>query len=281
MTVAVLLLIMTYALFQDTTSRLSAWLETYRGSIYATQNYRPPSDRETELFLEDLERAVAGEESFEHLGTLGYSAKKGYDAPSDKSYILLENEYHTERSWGAYIIETSRTPEHVIAAPHPKSDINSERIALSLWRETPGAIYMISGTHRRAADTQGDVTRHSESLFHSVSTHLAEKGLSHTQLHGFKNESSPDEDIIVSSALTPTTSTHHAIVDELRTATDLTVGTNWDGQVAPMRGQPNQLGQASVGERAPFIHIEMNHSTRHNTDALENALPAISRGLGH
>lgn len=280
MTIAVLLL-MTHALLQTDTSKLGVWLETYRSSIYAEQAYRPPNARETELFLKDFKRALQGEVDFQHLEQLGYSAKQGYDEASNKSYILLENEHDAERSWGAYIIETSQAPKHVIAAPHPKSDINSERIALALWRETPGAIYKLAGTHRRAADKQGDVTRHTESLFHAVGTYLADKGLSHTQLHGFKDTSSPDEDIIVSSALTPVTDTHRAIADELNQATDLQVGTSWHGQMEPMRGRPNQLGQATASRNAPFVHIEMNRSLRHNTETLQKVLPAISRGLRH
>lgn len=160
-------------MFLQTNTALDRWLESYRGTIYATQEYRPPNDTEAGQFFVDFDKALQGETDFDHLHELGYSAKQGYDEPSGKSYILLENEPHTERAWGAYLIETSQDPKHAITAPHPKSDLNSERIALSLWREVPGAVYIVAGTHRRAADHQGDVTRHTDSLFHRVGDHLA------------------------------------------------------------------------------------------------------------
>lgn len=272
-------LYMLYMFFQANNAS-DRWLESYRGTIYAAQEYRPPNDTEASRFLEDLDTALQGETDFNHLHELGYSAKQGYDKPSGKSYILLENEPHTERAWGAYLIETSQAPQHAITAPHPKSDINSEHIALALWRETPGAIYIVAGTHRRAADRHGDVTRHTDSLFHRVGDHLAERGLSHTQLHGFKDTTSPEEDIIVSSALAPVTDTHHAVVARLRQGTDRIVGTNWDGQVEPMRGRPNQLGKATRSQSTSFIHIEMNHSTRHDAQAIKSVVSAIARGLG-
>lgn len=280
MTIAILLF-MTQKILQQNTSHLDTWLEGYRSSIHARQAYRSPTAREAEYFIEDFDRAMKGEVDFEHLGELGYSAKQGYDKASKKSYILLENEHDTKRSWGAYIIETSRSPKHVIAAPHPRADKSSESIALDLWRETPGAIYMVAGAHRLAADKEGDVTRHTDSLFHKMSAHLADKNLSHVQLHGFKDENSPDEDIIVSSASSPITDTHHAIVDEISDSTDARVGTNWNGRMKPLRGYVNRLGRAIDSSNPPFVHIEMSHSVRHSASSLKKILPAIAKGLHH
>lgn len=269
-----------YMIFQTDTSVLGRWLESYRSTIHAEQLYRPPNDKEVERFLADFEKAFAGETDFTHLGELGYSAKQGYDELSGKSYILLEKEADSERAWGAYLIETSRTPKHVIAAAHPRSDIGSEKLALTLWRETPGALYMIAGSHRRAVEKYGDVTRHTDSLFHKVTEYLLRQDLTHLQLHGYANVSSPDEDIIVSSGSADKKTIHQAVVDELR-RTNLPVGTNWEGKNDPLRGRINQQGKAAKQLDGTFLHIEMSRETRENAQLAEQAITAIAKGLSN
>lgn len=46
-----------------------------------------------------------------------------------------------------------------------------------------------------------------------------------------------------------------------------------------MRGRPNQLGKVTKDQDVPFIHIEMSHSIRHDTQTIRSVVPAIAQGL--
>jgi lysophospholipase L1-like esterase len=132
-----------------------------------SQNYRSPTTSESAGIVVGM-RLIAREmgkkyseidisDAVTFLGNYGFTVTKGYDLEGLFPFVLVQAEYtypssSDYRAWGNYFFNMSAPLSTVIEAPHPQTDGNSENIALNVWREIPGAIYVMSSVNRKARD---------------------------------------------------------------------------------------------------------------------------------
>lgn len=157
----------------DDITDLNATLTTLLTHIPSTlgtgtnQNYRMPTPDEAAAVVKGL-RLIAREMGKKYadidvsdattlLSGYGFTVTSGFDQTGLFPYVLVQAEYtypssSNYRAWGNYFFNMSAPLATVIEAPHPQTDGNSENIALNVWREIPGALYVMSSVNRKARD---------------------------------------------------------------------------------------------------------------------------------
>ncbi|MGW3999654.1 hypothetical protein ACWEF6_39695 [Amycolatopsis sp. NPDC004772] len=168
---------------------------------------------------------------------------------------VVAQEPGTERAWGLYAIDRSAPPSLVVEVPHPSSDLRTDRIGLALFRRVPGAVLAVAGAHRRREDPAHDP----RTVFHVVSTLLARRGLPQVQLHGFNDRTMPAADVVVSAGAAEAGDAARRAADRLEAA-GFRVRRAWADPCRGLAGTTNVQSQAAGG--APFLHVELNRTTR-------------------
>jgi lysophospholipase L1-like esterase len=267
---------------------LQTWLDTFDDNIVSGQPYREPTSQEVTDFLTGLHALMRGDTSSNALLTdLGFTIQTGIESVSKRPYTLVYNEAGTERAWGAYLFDrpVGGSTEHVaingmIQAPHPVADMNTEDMALAMWRDQPGALLMISGTHR--TDTTGtnirDVAHQPGSMFHKVATEFADGGLPQFQQHGFADATDPSHQVVVSSGDANASRAHYRAADALEAA-GFTVGRSWDGSATVLLGTTNTQGDLATSNGTTFIHIEVNSTVRTSSTLRDKYVAAIKSAV--
>ena len=186
----------------------------------------------------------------------------GFDVPVGRRYALAASRFDSDRSWGLLAVDlTDAPPELLVEVPHPGSDRNTERLGLALFRVLPRAALLMAGAHRSAAGGAADVAHQPDSMFHVLATHLAERGATQLQLHGFHDDSLADHDIVISAgAGTP----DRRIEETADTLVDagFDVCRAWERRCGNLEGRTNAQGRAAAMRGDPFLHLEINRSTR-------------------
>ncbi len=227
--------------------------------------YRHPTPAERDRALAAADRLAAGDATAaaEAFAPLGIAVSAGTDAATGRSCVVAASRFDTDRSWGLLALDLTETPPGLllVEVPHPGSDRHTERLGLALFRALPGAALLIAGAHRRAAGAAADVAHQPDSMFHALATHLADRGAGQLQLHGFHDDSLADHEIVVSAgAGTPTEQTE-AVADALDDA-DFDVCRAWTERCGSLEGRRNAQGRAAADRGLPFLHLEINRSTR-------------------
>jgi hypothetical protein len=97
-------------------------------------------------------------------------------------------------------------------------------------------------------------------MFHALATHLADRGATQVQLHGLHDDSADHEIVVSAGAATPTEHTE-AVADALADA-DFDVCRAWTRRCGSLEGRTNAQGLAAAVRGLPFLHVEINRSTR-------------------
>lgn len=254
-------------------------LDSYLATIDEDQPYREPTEEESQRFLADFRKLLKGKtNNLKYLPDLGYEVHSLRDPVSEKEYILAKNRPNTERAWGAFLIPVHEPINYVISAPHPQADIDTEHIALELWRKTDNAMLMVAGAHRDAADELADVAREEGSLFHHVSELLAQQSVGHVQIHGYADSTSEGNDVIISSGESNVYPVMRDIANKIE-STGLSVGTNWDNETDVLLARHNVQGRVAYDHSSLFMHVEINYSTRQSAEDTESILRIIADKL--
>lgn len=243
---------------------LTTWLTTFDTNITSGQTYSDPTGGNVTDFLTGLAAIARGDTTSSLLTSLGFTIQVGFEAITKRKYALVYNEFGTARAWGAYIVDLStEIIRGMVQAPHPVFDQNSEFMALQSWRDHPGTLLMISGSHR--TDTTGtnprDVAHNINSMYHQVALHYLSYGLPQLAHHGYADATDPAHDIVVSSGSANSWLNIRRVADTLTQAGFL-VDTNWVTPGGPLVAVTDVQGIAAQTAGTPFCHIEVNNTTR-------------------
>lgn len=112
-----------------------------------------------------------------------------------RSYVLQEKA-PPQNGWGLYFFRIHPARNIVIEAPHPRSDINTEELALDLYRALDAKALLVAGAHRNANfDGSADVAHAPVSVFNRIHMELFEtlpltmgSETIFIQIHGFDNK---------------------------------------------------------------------------------------------
>jgi hypothetical protein len=87
--------------------------------------------------------------AYEAAGDLGYGLVEFADDTNDETYYVLEKLPASNNYWGTYMLNANACRENlVLAAPHPKFDINTGIQAAYCFKNIDAKFYMLAGTHR-------------------------------------------------------------------------------------------------------------------------------------
>lgn len=243
---------------------LDTWLTAFGTHVTSGQTYSDPSGGDVTNFLLGFAAIARGDTTSSLLTALGFTIQIGYETITKRKYALIYNEYGTARAWGAYLIDLT-TPRFtgLIQAPHTVFDGVSEFMALQSWRDHPGTLLMISGSHR--TDTTGtnprDGAHNTSSLFHQVALKYLAYGLPQLSHHGYADATDASHDVIVSSGAANAGLAIRRVADCLEAA-GLRTARSWVDTGNVLLGTTDVQGIAAQTAGTPFCHIEVNNTVR-------------------
>lgn len=257
---------------------LDTWLTTFGTHVTSGQTYSDPTGPNVTDFLTGLAAIARGDTTSSLLTALGFTIQIGYETVTKRKYALIYNEYGTARCWGAYLIDMT-TPRFtgIVAAPHTVFDAGSEFMALQSWRDHPGTLLMISGSHR--TDTTGanprDVAHNTASLYHQVALKYLAYGLPQLAHHGYADATDAAHDVIVSSGAANAGLPIRRVADALEAA-GFRTARSWVDTGNVLLGTTDVQGMAAATAGSPFCHIEVNNTTRTTPTLLAKYKAAVA-----
>jgi hypothetical protein len=251
---------------------LGAEVREFAAGLDDDAPYRPPTRAERRQLL-SLLRAVAAGESTAGAADLGYTVRTGVDATTGRRFGLAVNA-SDERAWGWYLIDLSAPTRLAIEVPHPNSDLHTEELGVALYREVPGSVLAVAGTHRRVEDSAGDVAHRTDSMFHAVAKDFAARDLPQIQLHGFHDDNLPDADVVLSPGAGDDGPVVRRVAERLADA-DFEVCRSWRQDCGRLEGKTNEQGRDAAERDTPFVHVEISRGVRDD----RSRWPALVRAL--
>lgn len=228
------------------------------------QNYRPPSDAEARRAVEAVEQLIAAgpDAARAGLAAMGFTVGPLHDAAAQRDCLVAADEGHGHRTWGMLVVAADADrPDVLVEVPHPRADLQTERIGLAMFRALPRSGLLLAGAHRRAAGGAADVAHQSDSLFHALAEDLGRQGALQLQLHGFADASLPGTDVVISSGKARVGERAERLADALDDL-GLDVGRAWRERCAGLEGRSNAQGKAAARHDLDFVHLELSHTTR-------------------
>jgi hypothetical protein len=259
---------------------LEARFAAFASRLNVSQPYRDPYPDERRLALTALNHLVQGPRSDLSAATsalrqLGFEHIENVDAATGRRYALYTDSAQDSRAWGMLLVDLSAPTRLVIEVPHPNFDLRTERMGVQLFRLTPGAILLMAGAHRNAADGKADVAHNDRSMFSALTAGLADRYLPQIQLHGFADESLPDEDAVVSTGTAPHTSAASRVAEALDRA-GLATCRAWQQRCGSLEGTLNVQARAAERAGSVFIHLELNWRVRSDEGLRSAAVKAVA-----
>lgn len=245
------------------------------------QRYRPPSRAETRRAVTAAEQLTSGDIDAARsvFDTLGFTVDSLYDTAAQRDYLVAAGEKDGDRTWGMLVVAAeSVRPDVLVEVPHPRADLETERIGLAMFRALPRSGLLVAGAHRRAADGAADVAHERDSLFHAVAQDLGRQGALQLQLHGFADDSLPGTDVVISSGRAKVGARVERLADALD-AIGLDVCRAWRDRCAVLEGRNNAQGRAAARHDLEFVHLELNHRTRTDPVWRDGAVGAVAGAL--
>ena len=245
--------------------------------------YRHPTPAERDRAIAAVDRLLAGDTTAataELLAPLDMDLTTSTDPATGRRCALAASRPRTDRSWGLLAVDlTGLPPGVVVEVPHPGSDRLTEQLGLALFRALPHSALLIAGAHRDAAGGTADVAHQTESMFHALAVHLADRGAAQLQLHGFDDDSLTEHEIVISAgAGVPDRRIEQAAAAIAAAGFD--VCSTWTQRCGSLEGRTNVQGRAAAARGQPFLHLEVNRSTRDDPDrraAITSALASTYR----
>lgn len=248
---------------------LTARVLRFASALSTRAPYRPPADAEREDAATAILAALTGEAP--SLAHLGFTLTKGVDA--GRHHVLVASVPGAERGWGLYAADPEAPARLVIEVPHPNSDLYTEHAGIALYHTKPGAVLLMAGAHRSTGRRAADVAHRTDSVFHAVAARLMR--LPQVQLHGFADAALPGTDVIVSAGAGEAGAAHDAVADALRDV-GFRVCRSWAGRCGDLEGRTNVQGLLAARLGTPFLHVELNRSTRRSPARRAAAVRALS-----
>ena len=207
----------------------------------------------------------------------GAEVIEGWDDDAKRAVWVIRSTPGNGLYWGMWVLPHSTPVSAIVESPHPVFDAGSDDIAYEVWRRSPlGTVLAVAGSHRTNPDGTDprDVCKNKKSMWHRVTTHIAQPGLSELQIHGFGDSSLPGIGAVVSSGSSPLSAGVIRLDNALRNA-GIVTARQWDGSATKLIGMFNAQGDAAAVRGNAFCHIETSGTTRDSgRDAFVQAVTA-------
>ncbi len=233
------------------------------------------SSRDARRDLADAVRAVAEsrlDDARRLLDRQGYRIRELGDVR-----LLVPAELPDGRGWGLYAVRPAGLPV-AVEVPHPRADLDTERVGAELAERLGARYLLVAGARRDRDGGDADVAHRAESVFAAVHAMLAEQGVPAVQVHGFAQDSSPGNDVVVSpgsAALSPL----------VLGVADMTAGAGLRTcrvrlqECGRLEGRTNAQARASAETDADFVHLELAPPLRENPERRRVVVDAVARAV--
>ncbi|WP_238011495.1 hypothetical protein KZZ52_47915 [Dactylosporangium sp. AC04546] len=236
-------------------------VEAHTARVSRDGPYRDPTDHERaqarEAVRQLLDRPGDGAALGAAFGALGYTAAEGADPATGRPYRMFSMSPTEEPAWGILLVDRSAPPRVVVEVPHPGFDTNTDKLGVAVHRLVPGAVLLVAGAHRAAGGGAADVAHNSGSMFHTLATAFAERGLPQVQLHGFADTNRPEAQVVVSAGAGAPTRLARELATGLERDAGLVVRRAWEQRRGRLEGTGNDQGRAAAALGAEFVHLEL------------------------
>ncbi|WJY73213.1 hypothetical protein [Corynebacterium auriscanis] len=209
----------------------------------------------------------------------GMEILEGFEGAAQRNVRILRSVPGNGLYWGVWVFPIDDKITGVMEAPHPVFDGGSDDIAVRIWAKSPaGTVLAVAGSHRTNPDglNARDVAHNTKSMWHQITTFIAQPGLPELQLHGFGDDSMPGVGAVVSSGSSPL-SAGVIRTEAFISAAGIATARQWDGSATKLIGMANIQGDAAAVRGNPFMHIELSKTVRDNPEAFIEA--AASAGF--
>lgn len=245
-----------------------------------TAPYRDPTAAERKAARDAVDLLLNGasglEEAVRLLETTGYTARVATDPQTGRRYAMFVTEADSDSAWGMLLVDLSGEIELAIEVPHPNSDLQTEDVGLRLFRAVPGSMLVVAGAHRRAGGDRADAAHNADGMFQVVTSRFARRHLNQIQLHGFADQSLPDEDTVVSNGQKGRSSAPlRRVADALEDAGFVTCRA-WTARCGQLEGTTNTQAEEARRRGSVFIHLEITWAVRRDADRRAELVEALS-----
>lgn len=258
---------------------LSADIGQFAQRMSAESGYTPPSSAERTAIGDAVRLVLDGKplDAKEALAAVGYTIHKRVDTATRRSFYEVSESADRSRGWGRILIDEAATARLGVEVPHPKADLGSEQLGVGLFRQVPGSVLVIAGAHRRAApDKQADMAHTNESVFETVHELLVQRKVPVMQLHGFRNETAPDSDVVVSAGPHLHSPYAEQTAQRLKDA-GLSVCLSWVTGCEGLEATTNVQAKWVADHGGDFVHVEVSQDTRFTAEARDRVVSALAR----
>lgn len=232
-----------------------------RAGLEPSHPYSDPSPEEVTAVEAAVNALMRGDTVVAPAGT---EVLYGWDESAKRAVRVLRSVPGNGKYWGLWVFPVGEPVTGVIEAPHPVFDAGSDDIAVEVWRRSPmGTVLAVAGSHRTNPDGTDprDVCKNKNSMWHKVTTSIAQPGLPELQLHGFGDDSLPGVGAVISSGSSPL-SAGVIRLDRFLSAAGVATARQWDGSTTKLIGMLNAQGDAAAVRGNAFCHVEMSNTTR-------------------
>lgn len=263
---------------QPVTTRVSVrdLVAQNREGLTPSHPYSDPADSDVRAMLTAVDGLLQRGEAPAALPG-GVEVIEGWDDEAKRAVRVVRSIPGNGLYWGLWVLPYSAPVSAVVESPHPVFDGGSDDIAYEVWRRSPvGTVLAVAGSHRTNPDGTDprDVCKNKKSMWHRVTTHIAQPGLSELQIHGFGDSSLPGVGAVVSSGSSPLSAGVLRLDNALRNA-GIVTARQWDGSATKLIGMFNAQGDAAAVRGNAFCHIELSGTTRDSgRDAFVQAVTA-------
>ena len=247
-----------------------------RAGLKPEHPYSDPTSEQVESVKQAVGKLMRGEKAEAPEGT---EVLEGFDGAAQRNVRILRSIPGNGLYWGVWVFPADSKITGVVEAPHPVFDAVSDDIAVKVWAKSPaGTVLAVAGSHRTNPDglNERDVAHNAKSMWHQVTTFIAQPGLPEFQLHGFGDESMPGVGAVISSGSSPL-SAGVIRTEGFIAAAGITTARQWDGSADKLIGMMNIQGDAAAERGNPFLHIELSKTVRDNPEEFIEA--AVSAGF--
>lgn len=234
---------------------------------------RPPAAASRDLAgavsaLADGRRTAASELAIWH----------SYQLIDEGQFVVLAPEQVPDaRGWGMYAIRPGGHPI-AIEVPHPRADRRTEALGAALAERLGAEYLLVAGARRDSDGGRADVAHQVSSVFSTVHARLAERGVPAVQVHGFAQDSSPGNDIVVSPGAARLSPLVEQVADSLQEAGFRTCRA-WQENCGRLEGRSNVQSVASADSDTTFVHVEVSSSVRDDRDARRVLVTALAAAV--